>query len=906
MLNVIMTGDNSSRNGATATNGALHRRCETVKITADGAAANHCEVVLGADADATLLGGKAAALAVMQAAGLPTPQWFVVNPQALQACLTPAQQRALAAASTSDTALAVLAGVELTPPIRQALALAMARLDDDGLLYAVRSSALDEDASGQSFAGQLASFLNAPAAEVFQRVVDVWRSGFTAQVYAYRREHGLRLPPPAPAVIVQRMVRAECAGVAFSADPVSGRRAIAVVAAVRGLGDALVSGAVDADVYHVDREGAIVLSQPVDAGLPVLSPAQVRAVAALARRAETHAGRPQDIEWASENGQIHLLQSRPITTLANCADPDGAEILWDNSNIVESYGGVTTPLTYTFARRAYAEVYRQFCRVLGVPETVIAANAVVFDHMVGLIQGRIYYNLIHWYRVLAMLPGFRTNRQFMEQMMGVKEGLPEALVEELANATAAERTRDRIRLARSVAGLVRSYQTLAQRKTEFYTRLDRTLGAQHPDLSLLRADELVAYYRTLEQELLTQWDAPLVNDFFAMLFYGLLRRLTSGWCGDADGSLQNDLLAGAGEMVSAEPAERIRLLAAAAREDPGFVELLNCGAAPAIQAAFAAQPLFAERFCAYLDKFGERCAGELKLESLTLYDDPLPLLRAAGRLAAAGEPVATPPATVTQTRVAAEKRVDKTLAGAPWRKWFFHWLLAQARLCVRDRENLRFQRTRVFGRARQIFVELGKRLAAIDAILTPRDIFYLEIDEIFGFVEGAATCVDLKGLVALRKAEFERYANSAPPADRFMTRGIVNRGNPFRGDAPTATLAATDDVRRGIGCGPGIARGRVRIIDDPLRAQLQPGEIIVAPHTDPSWILILPAAAGLVVERGSLLSHAAIVARELGIPTVVGVAGAASWLCDADWVEIDGGSGLVKRNGAQESTGACT
>ncbi|MBK8046553.1 MAG: phosphoenolpyruvate synthase [Anaerolineales bacterium] len=840
----------------------------------------------------------------MQAAGFQTPPWFVVNPQALQACLTPAQQRALAAATTSETAQAVLAGIELTQPIHQALAQAMARLGDDRILYAVRSSALDEDASGQSFAGQLESVLNAPAADVVQRIVDVWRSGFTARVYAYRQEHGLRLPPPAPAVIVQRMMRATCAGVAFSADPVSGRRAMVVVAAVPGLGEKLVSGAVDADVYHVDRQGAIILSQPVDIGSPVLSPAQVRAVAALARRAEAHAGRPQDIEWASENGQVHLLQSRPITTLANRADPDGAEILWDNSNIVESYGGVTTPLTYTFARRAYAEVYRQFCTVLGVPAATIAGNAVVFDHMIGLIQGRIYYNLINWYRVLAMLPGFRTNRRFMEQMMGVKEGLPEALVEELANATTAERNRDRIRLVRSVAGLIHSYQTLAKRKTEFYARLDRTLGDRRPDLSLLRADELVAYYRRLEQELLTQWDAPLINDFFAMLFYGLLRRLTGAWCGDTDGSLQNDLLAGEGEMVSAEPAERIRLLAAAATEDPAFVELLNYGASPAIQAAFDEQPLFAGRFFAYLDKFGDRCAGELKLESLTLHDDPLPLLRAAGRLAAAGELAATPNETAAQIRIAAENRVDKALSRAPWRKWFFHWILAQARLCVRDRENLRFQRTRVFGRARQIFVELGNRLAAVAAIQTPRDIFYLEIDEIFGFVEGTATCVDLKGLVALRKVEFERYANSAPPADRFVTRGMVNQGNAFQNDAPTGALEETGDVRRGIGCGPGLARGRVRIIGNPLHAQLEPGEIIVAPHTDPSWILILPAAAGLVVERGSLLSHAAIVARELGIPTVVGMAGATSWLRDGDWVEIDGGSGLVQRNSDLESTGA--
>src|SRR5690606_33916305 len=141
--------------------------------------------------------------------------------------------------------------------------------------------------------------------------------------------------------------------------------------------------------------------------------------------------------------------------------------LWDNSNIVESYGGMTTPLTYSFARRAYEEVYQELCRILGVPRATIQAHQPVFANMIGLIRGRIYYNLLNWYRVLALLPGFKTNRRFMEQMMGVKESLPDSIVADLAAATWRERLVDRVDLARTVVGLVAAAAGLERRKARF-------------------------------------------------------------------------------------------------------------------------------------------------------------------------------------------------------------------------------------------------------------------------------------------------------------------------------------------------------------------------------------------------------------------------------------------------------
>jgi pyruvate,water dikinase len=218
---------------------------------------------------------------------------------------------------------------------------------------------------------------------------------------------------------------------------------------------------------------------------------------------------------------------------------------------------------------------------------------------------------------------------------------------------------------------------------------------------------------------------------------------------------------------------------------------------------------------------------------------------------------------------------------------------------VRDRENLRFERTRLFGRVRRIFVEMGKRFHADGILDNPRDIFYLEKDELFGFVEGTAVMVDLKELAAQRKREFDRWRAMAPPADRFETRGMVGHAQPCLSTVTKEAEPAGDSLR-GIGCCPGVVRGMARVITDPRGASIRQGEILVAERTDPGWIMLFPACAGLLVERGSLLSHSAIVAREMGIPAVVALAGVTAWLKDGDLVEMNGATGVVRRIAGEE------
>lgn len=868
------------------------------------------------------LGGKAYALSQLDSGGFTIPQWFAVSPLAFEQSL-PAGQRAALDSEEEAGGNAVIAGLEPAPHFVEEIRAALANLP--ATQFAVRSSAVEEDGAQDSFAGQLASYLFVAPEDVPRCIAAVWRSGFTPQIAEYRRQRGLApRPAAAPAVLVQCMIDPACSGVAFSADPVSGRREVAVVSAVFGVGTALVGGDADADVYEVNRDGEIlrqriahkqmrhVFCAAAESGvtaeaLPqelrdvrVLSPEQAVAVAELARRAAEFFGQPQDVEWAIAEEQLYLLQSRPITTMRRGADTNGEWNIWDNSNIIESYSGVTTPLTFSFARHVYEGVYRQFCRILRVPEWKIAANERTFQNMLGLIRGRVYYNLLNWYRVLALLPGFTFNRRFMEQMMGVRESLPEGIERGLTDASRTERMRDLVSLANMLGALGWNLLTMERHIARFEARLNDALREPSPPLSEMRLDELTSHYLWLQEKLLAQWDAPLVNDFFAMIFHGALRKLTLKWLGDQSGRLANDLIRGQNGMISAEPAARVRELARVAAADGEFVRVLCEAPMDEALVAVRSRTTFRAGYEAYLAKFGDRCLEELKLESETLHENPRVLLRSIGELARAPQHASpAPQAGAGASAKLAEDQVRAALRGSPVKRLVMKQVLRQARRRVRQRENLRFERTRLFGRVRNIFRECGKRLHASGVLESPEDVFYLKVEEILGYAKGTATAADFPPLVRARKAEFAEYRSSPAPPARFETRGPVGAARSFASSSSSAAGELGADERSGIGCCPGAVRGTVRLILDPQGAVLPAGSILVAEHTDPGWIMLFPSAAGLLVERGSLLSHSAIVARELGIPAVVSIPGLTTWLRDGDLVELDGALGSVRRISAR-------
>jgi len=841
-----------------------------------------------------LLGAKATSLQALRDTDISIPVWFVLSPEAFTDSLPFSERRSLMNARSVAEITGLIDNIEPATAVMAEVMSALAKISPDDATVAVRSSSTDEDGDQFSFAGQLESFLFVEQGDLVKRIAMVWRSAFAPRVLEYRQQHGLGLVPTAPAVLIQRMVNARTAGVAFSADPVSGRRSTTIVNAVRGTADKLVNGMVDADSYRIDNN-TLNIEYPESYLGSRLGEDEILEIKRVAQVCADRFDRPQDIEWAMDGRGIHLLQSRAITTLGDVADPDGQMRLWDNSNIVESYGGITSPLTYSFARGAYEAVYREFARLLGMSNARIQQEQQLFANMLGYIQGRVYYNLLNWYRALAMLPGFSMNRQFMEQMMGVKEGLPAEVVENLEAVSLGVQIKDGFRLLRAITGLVSNYLSLSQKTVRFYKRLDDTL-ANPEKLRKMRIDELGEYYRELERRLLYHWDAPLINDLFAMIFHGLLRTLSLRWCGEP---LHNNLLCAQGGLVSAEPARRIRNMAALAAPDRQLITVLHTtGEAdhPIRNTdCFVDWTEFKTELDDYLRIFGERCLEELKLESDTTGDDPRLLLSTIASLAEHLTSAALPQ-TTQENHVCemAENTVQRALYRHPLKRFIFSRILKNARRLVRERENLRFERTRVFGRVRRIVLEIGKHLVATNHIDDIRDVFYLEINELLGVIEGTTTTNRLTDLVKLRKCNMRDYYQGVVPDERFDTYGAVHIGNSFAGPIIQQT-AVSGDCLQGTGACPGVVEGIARCIDDPREARIAPGEILVAPRTDPGWVMLFAGAAGVLVERGSLLSHSAIVTRELGIPSIVALPGLTDWLNDGDRIRIDGVHGVVER-----------
>ncbi len=861
-------------------------------------------ILFGADAAVPEAGGKGAALAKL-AATFPVPAFFVISADSFDA-----------------------SGMKAAA--REEVKRGLQRLGGAGP-FAVRSSGLEEDGAASAHAGQFATELNVAAADVEAAAHRVWRSGFTDSLKQYRLAHGLSGDPQPPAVIVQVMVDARAAGVAFSADPVTGDRSVVVISAIRGLADKLVGGEEDGDSYRVAASGATIEAELVD-GEAVLSEAERAEVAAMARRAAEHFGQPQDIEWAFDAGGLKMLQSRPITTLDPIsAHPDESQdpgrvarraqglsggfkseqaspaaldpdfrrdergehdhvVIWDNSNIVESYPGVTSPLTFSFARYVYAHVYQAFSRLMGVPGADVEEHRAVFENMLGRVDGRVYYNLLNWYRALALFPGFKANRKFMEGMMGVSEALPQEMADRIAPPSTSgwERFVDNLKFGRVGLGLVWHEIRIKGTIAKFYERLNAALTRPDAEIDGMEATALAAEYRLLERQLLARWDAPLVNDFLCMIAFGLAQKTMEKAGGDDGRSFLSNMLIGQGDIVSAEPARMIREMGLMVRGKPELVARL----AKADVGAVDALPELRAAFDRYIAKFGDRCTQELKLESRTLHEDPAQVLMAISAAAA----------TRGAEAAKEEERDLREIVPEFGKRVMARWLLDWAKARVRDRENLRFERTRLFGRVRRIFLALGARLTEAGVLNAPRNVFCLTVEELLGAVEGAAVTGDLKALVRLRQAEWDAQVKRPDPPERFSARGahVVGVG---KLSAQAQAPGETGEVRKGLACCKGVVTAKVRVIDDPRVEALAPGEILVARHTDPGWIAVFANAAGVIAERGSLLSHSAIVAREMGVPCVVSLKGVTQWLRTGDVVRLDGGAGTVERIGGADEAG---
>lgn len=805
------------------------------------------------------IGGKAENLFRLKRLGMPVPR-FVVIPW--------------------ETLLAGVPESGLVPGLLGVL--------DDSRHFAVRSSAAGEDGTAFSFAGQFESYLRVEPDELAGRIDDVRRSAFSERVTAYRKHHGLS-DVAGVAVIVQEMVDADAAGVAFGANPLTGNREEKVINAVFGLGDALVSGERNADQFVLN--GVEIQFIPAnERAEPALTNAQVYRLGEILDILEKELGQPQDIEFAVRNDQIYLLQTRPITTLK--AKPAGNYILWDNSNIIESYPGVTTPLTFSFISKSYEVAYKLFSAYLGVRESVIRKNEGVFANTLGFLNGRVYYNLKTWYHMLAILPGYSINARYMEKMMGVKEQF------DIPESYRLPRGKAWWSIVKMAVQMLFRFQSLPRKRHEFMQLVNRTIAEYKAiPFATKRADELMQLYLDFEQKLLLEWKAPLLNDFFAMIWFGMLQKQCEQFTGGRNPNLHNDLLCGSNDIISVQPVHRSIALAARIAAVPVLKDLFLQQNEHQIYDTLltSADPDFAVMKAdidRYIADFGERCVGELKLETISYAQEPARFVKVLKSYVETGITEAQfSGAREEVIRTNAEREIAGYLKGKAFGRWKIGVILRHTRELVSARENLRYERTRAFGVVREIFTYIGKRFYADGLLRNARDIFYLTREEIFGFIEGRAVTQDIQALAALRQAEFQTYRELGSLSERFATYGVPYHGNDF---FSIDRIEKTDGDLKGIGCSPGRVTGRVRVVMDPAEVPSLNGDILVTSSTDPGWVTLFPGALGIIVERGSLLSHSAIVSREMGKPCIVGVTGLLKTLKTGDEIEMDGSTGIIR------------
>lgn len=886
------------------------------------------------------IGGKAANLWRLQQQGCPVPDWVAVPAEAFFEALAQeglgeriAQQLARLDEGNSTDVSAAIRDLILDSPPPEGLVSELQAVDWIGAApneaVSVRSSAADEDGARHSFAGIHESYLYVRGLDsVVEHIRRVWASGYQQRALLYRRSNGLVLHPVPMAVIIQQMVDAHISGVAFTADPTAQDPFVVVVSSLYGLGEGLVGAGLAADHAHYDKRtraisvtpaeketqlvrdphgGEGLVEQPVPESLrdaAALSAEQLDEVIQAALAIERARWRPQDIEFCFDAQQrLFILQTRDITTVADVGPAAGHRLVWDNSNIIESYSGVTSPMTFSFIRHAYTVVYHCFSEVMGIPRATVKANQAVFENMLGLIQGQVYYNLMNWYRLIQQFPGYGMNKRFMESMMGLRERFdPE---DQVSAPTGWGRKwlvefPKLLRLAlRMIARFSRLDRTVARFQARFMTLYQQW---EAMDFDRMPPHRLMDVYRDMQQKLLWNWQAPIINDFYVMIHYGALRAICRRWCGDESQSLQNDLICGNGDIESTEPTRMLMKLALRIRRDPAMVALFQESDHKELARRVPVDPACAEiaaEVQTYLKRYGFRCINELKLEEPSLRETPEFVYQILQNYLQVDESLLDAEAMEArerEIRAGAERTADEAL-----RKRSFTWLrrivfrrvLRNARKGVRNRENMRFARTRIYGVLRELIQAMGRHLVRVDVLDDAHDIFYLTIDEVWDYVKGTAVTTDLRGLVSLRRKEFDGYrAIEADAADdHFETFGIVYVGNRFREIRP---VQAADGDLVGTGCCPGQVTAPVRIVRSPRDDLQLNGCILVAARTDPGWVPLYPAVSGILIERGSILSHSAIVAREMGIPAIVGIPGLLERLEDGQIVTMNGQTGIIQ------------
>lgn len=886
------------------------------------------------ESDLPLVGGKGKNLGVLSAAGFPVPPGFCVTTRAFRELVSGcAELESLYAALealdpgdiagtrvTAERVRTALLAVPMPAAIAASIVRAWQALGEEPA-YAVRSSATAEDLPGASFAGQQDTYLNIRGeAALLEAVRRCWASLFTERAVLYRNKNGFGHRGVSLSVVVQRMVLPEAAGILFTADPVSGHRGIISIDAGFGLGEALVSGLVTADLYRVEKATGRILEtrigdkaiaiRPLPEGgtrtvelsdsqrqSRVLSDDQVTALAKLGMRIEAHYGSPQDIEWCSERGTLYVVQARPITSLfplvTHNADPGSLRVFMSfghGQNMTEP----VTPLGRDVLRLLFPFGKERLDQPPQGPTAF------------GVAGGRLYLDVTTalrsplWWRILSTL------------LHSVYPAIAEALADlrrrpeiESQPATAPKSAKALLRLLPPI--VLGAQQRLWRGKPEEWVRetgervdelvahFYRQIHAAPPGAERLRAAEQAAASLFLH---IRRLPPPLVAGLLAR---GLLKRILPA----QEGRIES-LLVGLRGNVTTEMDLRVGDLADLARPHPALVTALREAVKQNaenerqqrpplrfddLQEALRALPGGSEFLAAlrdFLERFGMRGPAEIDVGRRRWSEAPVMLLSTIVGSLSQDE------SGVHRTRFARlQEEAQATLATliADSAQGPLGWLRAALverlgrvmRGGLAIREHPKYGLVRCLALVRSTALEAGEALVRRGQLRAVDDVVFLSLEELIRIMAGGAT--EVQATVAARRAEHRRFQSLSPPL--VVTSQGEQVQPKARTDVPPGALA-------GLGVSAGIIEGVARVVLDPTTELLHAGEILVAPYTDPGWTPLFVHAAGLVCDVGGMMTHGSVIAREYGIPAVVGVGNGTQRLRSGQRIRVDGARGIVE------------
>jgi pyruvate,water dikinase len=853
---------------------------------------------LGA-ADLDVAGGKGANLGELKRAGLPVPAGFVLTTEAYRQAADAVQLNP----QLSTDAAERLRTASIPRPIARAALKAYGALTTaaggeaartagrgggptapaERVAVAVRSSATAEDLPGASFAGQQDTYLNVRGeAELLDAIRRCWASLWNDRAVAYRRANAIDPSSVSLAVVVQAMVPATAAGVLFTADPLTGQRQCANIDAIADLGEKLVSGAANPDHYLVDTATHRIVERKLVGGRAVLGDSEIVELSVLGARVERHFGVPQDIEFALDaSRRVWLVQSRPITTLyplPAASKPDGLRV-YISVNVFQGYFEPLTPMGLQFYRLLGTSIFRgagaDVTDAIRGPEVLVEAGMRLFIDITAIVRDR---------------AGLR----ILESFVGVGEARSSVVLARLGqDPRLPARRGSRLTTVRRIAtvfarlGVPRAAVPALLHPAEVSARYQRELQAityvgLPPDASsTMRLDAF--------EWLLLQAAPRTLPRLLGIMAPAMLSLLLTHWLlrGVARGDEIQTLTRGAPNNPTVEMDLALWSLSLEVRSDAtsrtALLEREPVELAAAYQAGTLPPPLQLG-LAGFLAGYGFRSIGEIDIGVKRWSEDPTHILGALANYTRLNDLSLAPDAQLARGRRAAERLLGAILARVKGpRRLLVRLVVRRMRELIGAREAPKFNIIRLLATpSRQLLQPVGADLAAEGRVIAADDIFFLTLPEARAAVAGA----DVREIVARRRRVFERER-----ARRHLPRVLLSDGT----DAEAALVAGSTSAGglHGSPASPGVVSGIARVIRSPVGARLEPGEILVAPSTDPGWTPLFLTAGGLVMEMGGMMSHGAVVAREYGIPAVVGVAGATERITTGQRLSVDGSAGVV-------------